>query len=78
MLLNVMIAAGLSVALLGSFMSARAQTAADVAACKPDAMRLCHPVLADYFNHDRIIGCLRGHRWRLAPACRAALTNNGF
>lgn len=52
--------------------AALAQTAEIIAACTPDAIRLCHPTAADAADHRRIIACMKRNRKELSAECRRA------
>jgi hypothetical protein len=49
-----------------------AQTAAQMTACRADAIELCHPGLADALSHRRICGCMASNYARLSARCQAA------
>jgi hypothetical protein len=60
---------------------ARAQTASERAACKPDVFRLCAArQIAAAALGDRIgiYACFRAHRHDLSPACDRVLKNHGY
>ena len=57
------------VMLLASPVTVSAYTQEDVAACTPDAIRLCQQVFP---NKTRVVSCLVQNRRKLGPACTLA------
>lgn len=60
---------------------ARAQTASERAACKPDVFRLCavrQIAAAALGDRAGIYACFRAHRHDLSPACDRVLKNHGY
>lgn len=55
-----------------------AQTADEIAACKPDAIRLCKPQLEGWFVTVRVFKCMREHRLELSPRCDAVFRAHGL
>lgn len=61
--------------------SAQAQTAAEIAACKPDVMRLCtldQKLLAAMGDRSGIFACMSAHRRELSRRCDRVLRNHGY
>ena len=58
--------------------SAHAQTAAEIAACRPDALRLCRPQTEGLFTTIRTLNCMQAHRAQLSTACNAVLIAHGL
>jgi hypothetical protein len=50
-------------------------SAADKAACMPDARRLCRDAMP---NVRRVVMCFLGQRAKLSSGCRAVLASYGF
>jgi hypothetical protein len=66
-------AAALAIALIAfSSSSFAVGTAAERAACTPDALRLCS---AEIPNIPRIVACLRANRSNLSKPCQSALSS---
>jgi hypothetical protein len=60
---------------------ARAQTASERQACKPDVFRLCAAgeiAAAALGDRTAIYACFRAHRRDLSPACDRVLKNHGY
>lgn len=79
MMRTLVIVAG--VALCAIVAQARAQTASERAACKPDVFRLCTAsqiAAAALGKRDGIYACFAAHRRELSPACDAVLKTHGY
>jgi hypothetical protein len=65
---------------LASFVvtAAHAQTAEEIAACRPDALRLCKPQTEGLFSTIRTLNCMMAHRPQLSTKCNAVLIAHGL
>lgn len=53
-------------------------TAQEQAACKPDVIKFCKPLLASNTPSTfSILTCLQGNREQISKACRAVLESHG-
>ena len=72
LLLGLILAGGLATVAL-------AQTDAEVAACRPDALRFCKAQTeARFFAIARTFNCMLEHRTQLSPKCSAVFAAHGF
>lgn len=68
-------------ALCASALPCAAQTAAERAACKPDAQRLCSAgtmLAAALGDRQYIYACFAAHRRELSKACDRVLKSHGY
>ncbi len=79
--LGLVLAATLGGGAVAAVVEARAQSASERAACKPDVFRLCAAgqiAAAALGDRSGIYACFRAHRRDLSPACDRVLKNHGY
>jgi hypothetical protein len=55
-----------------------APTGEEIAACTPDAMKLCWREIWGRGAHSRVFNCLRDHRADLSADCKAVFKARGL
>jgi len=67
---------GISLAGITAASAYRAPTAAEIAACAPDAFRFC--LSKTRLNRAAIFTCMRVNKRRLSPDCRSVFAKHGY